>query len=375
MPTGNTLTELPPSRDSRNAATNHETHRLRRLDGLRAVAVLMVFSCHVLGTKYGWEGVTLFFVLSGFLITGILRRARHRPDYWRSFYIKRAARIAPPLVIFFALTISLYKPPLAVLPVYFCFGANIIEAMNRGPGNYFTILWSLAVEEHFYFVWPFAVRFLSRKRLIQFSLAIVVLDPLLRMIATPWFHNYIPIYMLTPFQIDGLAAGSLVALLVENEAARSILARWSLPAFLFLGGLYIALSSLLHSFSLAANSAFSNSVIYTLVVLTMAALLIHTYAYSESWMSRFLASGPVFFMGSISYGFYLFHPLAQELALRLFRLFSSIPHGLRAKALGFLIAVGISWVSFHFYEKPVLRWGRKLAQEPGDPPPPALPDI
>jgi len=375
MPTGNTLTELPPSRDSRNAATRHETHRLRRLDGLRAVAVLMVFACHVFDTEHGWEGVTLFFVLSGFLITGILRRARDRPDYWRSFYIKRAARILPPLVIFFALTIALYKPPLAVLPGYFCFGANIIEAFHHGPGIYFTILWSLAVEEHFYFVWPFAVRFLSRTRLMQLSLAILVLDPLLRMIATPWFHDYMPIYMLTPFQIDGLAAGSLLALLVESEAAKSILARWSLPAFLLLAGLYISLSSLLPSFSLAQNTAFSNSVIYTLVVLTMAALLIHTYAYSESRVSRFLASGPVFFMGSISYGFYLFHPLAQELALRSFLLFSSVPHGLRAKALGFLIAVAISWVSFHFYEKPVLRLGRKLAQEPGDPPPPALPNI
>ena len=77
--------------------------RLSQLDGLRALAILMVVGFHVAGLSWGWTGVQIFFVLSGFLITGILRHSRNALHFWGPFYIKRVTRILPPLVIFFAI--------------------------------------------------------------------------------------------------------------------------------------------------------------------------------------------------------------------------------------------------------------------------------
>jgi peptidoglycan/LPS O-acetylase OafA/YrhL len=327
----------------------------------------MVFVHHVFYPPHGWEGVTLFFIISGFLITGILRRTRTKPDFWRSFYIKRAARILPPLVIFFILTVSVYRSEVWRLPFYICFAANIMEAFHPAPGHIeFVILWSLAVEEHFYLLWPFAVRFLSRSRLIQLSIAIIVLDPVLRLIATPWFSTYFPIYLLTPFQVDGLAAGSLIAVLNEDERFRPVLARWSGPMLLFFAVLYAALSYLVPSFARVDNSRLFNGGGYTILVLGMAAVLASIYYHPKSLPSRILASPPVFFMGSISYGFYLFHRVMQDIAFRLIKSTFSVPHGRWAQPVGFLLAIGLSWLSFHFYEKPIIRWGRRLAESPGD---------
>jgi peptidoglycan/LPS O-acetylase OafA/YrhL len=350
-------------------------HRLRRLDGLRALAVLMVFVHHVYFPAHGWEGVTLFFVLSGFLITGILRRARMQPDFWRSFYIKRATRILPPLVIFFLITISFYRPPLWSMPFYIGFAANIMESIGHSMGSHFVVLWSLSVEEHFYLLWPIAVRFLSRRRLIQLSIGILVVDPLLRVVATPWFSGYAPIYMLTPFQIDGLAAGSLIALLNERDEARPAFARWSGPAMLSLTVLYVGLSYLVPSFSRDENTRLFNGLGYSMILLGMAALLAYVYYRPGCVLSRILASPPVFFLGSISYGFYLFHYVMQDIAADIMRMIYAAPHGRRAQPLGFLLALGLSWLSFHFYEKPILLWGRKLAERPGDTKSPALPDV
>ncbi len=338
------------------------THRLARLDGIRALAVCLVFAAHTFWRGRGWQGVHLFFVLSGFLITGVLRRAQKDEGYWRSFYIKRATRILPPLAIFFIVGIWLYSPPWKVVPAYVFFGANIIAVTRYGFKNAFDVLWSLSVEEHFYLLWPIAVRFCSRAQLIRLSLAICVAEPLLRLAFTRVFQEANPIYMLTPFQIDGLAAGSLLALLCESEAMRARIARWCGRVFWMASAIYVALALASNSFVFSSRSFLFNGAGYSLVVLSAVALLASVYLHPRSLASRVLGSRVLVFLGAISYGFYLYHPLLLDLFERLLGQRYDLWWGKWATIVaGFVASVGMSWVSFHFYEKRAILWGRRLA--------------
>src|SRR6202021_2628918 len=105
-----------------------EAHHIDSFDGIRGLAILMVLIGHAGWFNNGWMGVDLFFVLSGFLITGILRRSRTEPFYWRRFYIKRATRILPPLVLGIALTACLWPHASAIgLVGYLLSLGNVID--------------------------------------------------------------------------------------------------------------------------------------------------------------------------------------------------------------------------------------------------------
>ena len=130
--------------------------RIPQLDGLRALAITAVFLHHALRVPLLWMGVDMFFVLSGFLITGVLIKLKaDNGSYFGAFYGRRARRILPPYFMFLLLA-SLFFP----LGWgdhwywYVFFGANFAEAFQRGAGGIFQPLWSLSVEEQFYLVWP-----------------------------------------------------------------------------------------------------------------------------------------------------------------------------------------------------------------------------
>jgi len=338
--------------------------RLSQLDGLRAIAILMVIAQHCGLLALGWAGVHLFFVLSGFLITGILRRARHDASFWVPFYVKRATRILPPLLPFYlfcALTITLSRKSLWL--AYIFFGANIVQSFPHVAVNELTVLWSLAVEEHFYFLWPFAVRSMRRGTLLIFLVALLVFDPIARAVATPHLSGWSPIYFLTCFQLDGLAAGSMLALLVESEACRVWLRRYAGVLALF-AAVAFAACSLNKSFVRENNSVFFNSVGYSLVVLLFASVLVYLFLKPESMPSRMLSTRPIVFVGAISYGLYLYNGPITHTVQRFG------PHAVHqgrvnavATALGLAAAVLVSWMSFRFYESPIVRWGRSRAAE------------
>jgi len=215
-----------------------ESHsRISELDGFRAVAVLMVLACHMLegwplpasatawmpriiysGISHGWLGVDIFFVLSGFLITGILLDDRAKPHYFRNFYARRALRILPLALLcigiwylaygtryapFFALALMLSAN------MSFLFGLPV----PHGPG----VMWSLAVEEHFYLIWPLGVRIASRRMLVIVAGAIVLLCPIFRAwgVASGMRADG-PVYVLSWFRFDGLALGALLAIFVRS---------------------------------------------------------------------------------------------------------------------------------------------------------------
>lgn len=362
----------PPSSPASRAAP----HRLERLDGIRAVAILLVIGAHTVLSWHGWEGVHLFFVLSGFLITGILRRARHDTFFWRPFYIKRATRILPPLLLCLIFGYFLFRPPLWVAALYGLFAANIIVVFAKHlMGGGLIVLWSLSVEEHFYLFWPFAIRFLRRRHLLILCSLLLIAEPIARLIAGMHYTELAFTYMLTPFQLDGLVAGSMLSLLCEEDSSRAAIARISRPAALLFLASYLGLTILWKPFTLESNSLLFKSLGYSLVALTSAAIIAAVYLHPRSIVSRILASWPMVFLGTISYGLYLFHPelinLVQKVSLHIY----GRPRNWRSTCIGLALAILMSWLSFHLYERPLILWGRRLAERFSgrkSPPVPAL---
>ena len=235
--------------------------RLPVLDGLRALAALMVMFFHFTGHhgEPGWlrqaavlgqTGVDLFFVLSGFLITRILLATREAPHFFRTFYTRRALRIFPlyyGYLVFHYLVLPMcfhYPVPAWEKQWWFWFYLQNIPAIFpghniSGPGHF----WSLAIEEHFYLFWPLAVWALSRRGFTWFALGTIVLAPVLRAIflVQGW-----QVFYFTFTRMDALAYGGVLALIytsVQLECWKPWLRGAAIglplllaPAFLFLSG-------------------------------------------------------------------------------------------------------------------------------------------
>ncbi len=218
------MTEASPILGSTN--NSKAVERIPELDGLRGLAVLMVMAYHafayemvreqwegfarilVLVTNLGWLGVDLFFVLSGFLITGVLLRTRQDVRYLSNFYWRRALRILP-LYFLVLLVIGLCyvsAGQFVLLSAFFL--ANLVSLF--GVPLVYGPLWSLAVEEHFYLFWPWVVRALTPRHLTWLALTIALSQPLVRGLG---FITKTDIYYFTWFRLDGLAWGAWLACL------------------------------------------------------------------------------------------------------------------------------------------------------------------
>lgn len=205
--------------------------RIPELDGIRAVAIWMVLLVHVItgfpnpagalrflpwsaevAIQHGWLGVDLFFMLSGFLITGILLDTRGRPHYFRNFYARRFLRIMPLYFTVVLVWAVFYHPYGRYLLLSSVFGANLAPLLHVAVPHGPTVLWSLAVEEHFYFLWPAIVLLVDRKKLLWLCVAIFVGCPILRGIFALKGLNFGSIIVLSCFRFDGLATGAAIAI-------------------------------------------------------------------------------------------------------------------------------------------------------------------
>src|SRR5579871_5502624 len=221
-----------------------ETGRIAPLDGLRGIAVLMVVAFHFINNTYsvpgakqtnivekilikvtyfGWSGVDLFFVLSGFLIGTILFKNSGSAHFFRTFYVRRAVRIIPVyfllLFVFLLLVASpiydvgayIFQKPLPVFP-YFLFLQNFLmsNANHFGP-EALTPTWSLAVEEQFYLIIPLVIFFVPRRFLKYIIAACLLGAPICRMLAHNWYEKYTALYC----RIDSPMMGILLAHLYQ----------------------------------------------------------------------------------------------------------------------------------------------------------------
>ena len=356
------------------------------LDSLRGLAILLVLIYHGLVPPlhaplssmeslllsiagYGWIGVNLFFVLSGFLITGILLDKRNQPGYFRNFYIRRALRILPALyatllVLLATGWISWRFLALGVLFLANC-GPLLGVPLQYGP------LWSLAVEEHFYLLWPWIVRRCSSRRMILLLAAICVVTPLLRgadFILAGRPANLVQLY--TWFNFDGLAMGAMLGVWLREPGFRRIqLARIALP--MLAGGAVAFILILPHPLITAGFLAAALNV--GSAGLLSCALLAGT----NRW--AFLVNRPLLqFFGYISYGFYLVHILAFRLGEILFSrpLSSLVSSGHSTMAIllralvGGVLGVALAFLSRRSLEEGFLRM-TPASQSPKHPEAPA----
>ena len=242
---------LPPSR--KNASG-----KVAELDGIRGIAILLVILFHFgryipdqttwanylyRGFKgLGWTGVDLFFVLSGYLITGILLRTRRSKNYFTSFYMRRALRILPlyyiGVFVFFDCGISRMARWYQVAPLeqfwYWLPVSNWHSGFGTLANSPIGHMWSLAVEEQFYLIWPWVVLFLSESVLLALCLALIAGSGLVRCLpALQAMQRSHPefLYRLTPFRIDPILWGAVVAVLSRRPWFAGAARRWAPVAF------------------------------------------------------------------------------------------------------------------------------------------------
>jgi peptidoglycan/LPS O-acetylase OafA/YrhL len=335
---------------------------IESFDGIRGLAILLVLIGHAGWFADGWVGVDLFFVLSGFLITRILRRSKGERNYWLRFYIKRATRILPPLALTIVIVGLLWPHQLpSGLLVYLLSFGNIADLTTRFNVWPLEHLWSLSVEEHFYMLWPVAVLWFSRSKLQAFLIALVVALPVTRLAFTYLLPRHPPniIYYLTPFRIDGIALGCLLALLLEQTLWQEILRRWAGAGALLLTGTYLTLWTRLghsHFFPFAYSGIF-NSVGYSLVALTSFFVIAFAYLRPASLPTRLLSNPMLRGLGTVSYGVYVYSwTLLQFGGLY----FPHISSGIMGIA-HIIVGIGLAAVLFRYYEQPIIRWGKGVA--------------
>ena len=329
--------------------------RIKQLDGLRAIAFLAVFLNHSILVPMLWTGVDLFFVLSGFLITGILLRARETGPrhYFQNFYTRRFVRIIPPYVIVIAAVAIGFTIDWGRLWYYYAFFIQNIALVTEGGQGALQPLWSLGVEEQFYLAWPLLVLYLSPTALKRLCIVILCVAPVLRAIFTPLASSYITIFVLTPFRMDELAAGAFIALLKTSPADE--LARYRQPAkYLAIasGICFVGLAALVPDFRAKTNSMLFNVAGYSLATLGCAGLLAYCLSLKEGLFYSILSHPWMRYIGAISYMCYLIHaPILDWLGA-----VSNLPRSVLALAATLAFAA-ISW---HLVEKPLLERGRRV---------------
>ena len=330
--------------------------RKTQLDGVRGMAVLMVFSYHAMHVHLFWAGVDLFFVLSGYLITGILIRMKEGSGSARSvlksFYRRRACRILPALILFLLVgSLVFHNHWLHTLRDYAFFNANFTIAFHEGIIPPFNPLWSLAVEEQFYLLWPLIVLLSSRRTLKWLSLGMIGIDPILRALSTPYFPH-LAIYYLTPFRVDTLACGAAIAIFeYEDRTCIETYHRHAAICMVGAGTLFCALS-IFPAFRRNADTIFFNTLGYTLIVLIFGGLIFYALGTHRGAGYSLLTLRPLRYMALISYTFYLYHHAVLNL------IESHFHSTIVAALLTFVITGVIAAVSWPYFESPFLRLGR-----------------
>ena len=331
--------------------------RNQSLDGLRGVAVLLVLFYHHHYLNAGWMGVDLFFVLSGYLITSILRRSRTDKSFWHGFWLKRFTRILPPFILLLLVTALLRFNLTWLQALAYLLSFGDVLAYTRPTFEPLRPLWSLAIEEHFYMFWPIAVRFLPRRTLIYILLSLVACEPILRAIASAFTHDWQFVYFLTPFRLDGLALGCLLALGLESTSDAELIQKWSgLSTALFIT-IWFSLRTIFgHDFTRDHPTAVYNGACYSLVSLVAVSSIAYLISHPRSLFARALTWKPLVFTGAISYGLYLYQVVIRETVTRTWHITDR-----QAFLIDTPIIFLLASLSFNFYETPIIIWGKKKA--------------
>ena len=401
--------------DDERYALLRSGRRVPELDGLRGVAIGLVLVVHLftapaafiprpnpiaylqIATRLAWSGVDLFFILSGFLIGGILLDARYSRNFFKVFYFRRVCRILPIYLVFCALVafFQVFVYPshrdtmdwMFSLPMpwysYLTFTQNWWAALRNMAGPaVLAPTWSLAVEEQFYLTLPLVIRFVRAATLPYVLIAGIIAAPLMRLaMLTMLPQPQVGVYVLLTSRMDDLLLGVLAAycLRIPEIWARFITHRatiWRVFYGLALGLPLLTLTSNFYSFPMA-------SIGYDWLALFYLTALALALTDPDSWLGSALRWKWLMGLGIIAYNTYLFHTLIYGLLTAYLR-----NHGPSMTNLGDLavillslgVTIGFAVASWHFFEKPIVRLGHGAHYQPvsaGElqPETPAPPDL
>lgn len=308
---------------------------VKSLDGVRAIAIILVMTFHAGLNEFGWMGVQLFFVLSGFLITRILWSEKHKPTplghKFKKFWVRRSLRIFP---LYFGFLIALgisylifhfpdyYKTFIPYLSTYTFNYTRTMPDWEQTP--LFTHLWSLSIEEQFYLFFPLLIFFGSKKLIKILMVAIVIFAPLIRYLLGEYFvssghSGYImadAVYWHTASHLDAFFCGGLITVLsIDKKISRT--GRW------FTGSLLLAIAAGAISFFTSPHlgtylsnlgyghgqwAHYEHVWTYTLLNFAFAMLILHLISQERNKvLSALMESSWMVRIGRVSYGMYIFH--------------------------------------------------------------------
>ena len=334
-----------------------------------ALAVIAVMVEHYFPQTERWVelgsiGVRIFFVLSGFLITGILLRARDQADacqhpkgrVLRNFYIRRFLRIFPAFYAVLVITKAIGMPSMrASFWWHAAYLSNLYSYQNGSVFNSVTHLWSLSVEEQFYLVWPVLVLFLNRRWIFPVIVAAIIIGPLFRAAVLWHGADAWQASVLTPACLDTLGLGALLALLHQREsAAQNQIVLTSLGVGLLLFVVTVVGEILWPSKWWVVPLGLS-------VGLWGIWLIDRAYGGFGGFVGKVFAFVPLTYLGLISYGIYLIHNFVGGVASRMLRMggADAPSQAMRAGCM-FLVTVGLASLSWQFFEKPINRLKRRF---------------
>ena len=392
------MTSTPAQQNSDKPATESEKFTLRghlpALDGVRGLAILMVLVGHFTRgetpsafvttlskvTAFGALGVDLFFILSGFLITGILCDMRKDSSYFRNFYMRRTLRIFP--LYYGVLFVTLIIVPIFVKnnpevdtlvqhqQWLWLYGANIFVAIKGSFDSlpYFSHFWSLAVEEHFYLVWPLVIYFTSRNRKTAKTIAAAIVVGALALkvgiIVAGAGVNDVAMYALTPFRLDSLCLGGLLAIIGRDVDGPEKIKKYA-PRVTLFAVVFIVLVTI-------AGKIFPeiHQVVVQLRKMAVTICLCAPIIFSLTgprFIQNLFKNKIMMLLGKYSYGIYVYHFIGMY-ALVHYRTIDitakwigSYPLAMLAQlVVGTVVTLVVSVVSYHLFEQHFLKLKEKF---------------
>lgn len=363
--------------------------RIVVLDGIRGIAILMILAFHYVNnsltssqhnsptlkileksTEWGWAGVDLFFVLSGFLIGSILLSNRLGNNYFKAFYTRRVFRILPTyfllLVLFFSLRIFFNKPNSYIfdnpLPIwsYLTFTQNFIMGIKGTFGSQgLGPTWSLAIEEQFYLLAPLLIFLIKPQKTIYWLIAIILAAPIFRHFSTNWYMSY------TWFtsRMDSLAIGMVLAWYIYATKQK-----WFKPLtnkLLILCLCFILITMLTLEVFYGSMGIFK----HTFIALFFAILILLTLD-AKGFIKKILSWNVLVWFGLISYPLYLFHNFFNGILHQVFtgNLKPKLEeyHDLLLTLISLLLSLAFSHLVHKYLEQPFITIGKKFKYNTND---------
>ena len=365
--------------------------RVNELDGMHGIATILVISYHIFKrgdyfttnailhfvtslTLYGWYALDTFFVLSGFLITGILLRTKEEKHYFKNFYVRRSLRVFP--LYYFVLALILFLMPRLdpdyvaeipkSLPYYLFYQQNWFHFMTSVKGTeHLSVTWSLAIEEQFYLLFPFLVFYTRKETLAKIAGAIIAVSILARILSVFLWTDVAQMtnfYFYNTFtRFEEISFGILIAIAFTYPEWKAKLTKIAMPVFLITYPTLLIAEVITSREIGIPHPAYGNvplTVIgYTLASVFASALIVVLTTHDRTaFIRRFFRNKILVFFGDHSYSIYLFHmPVGLTLLDFMWR------SGYRGWQFYFIyigltigITILISTLTWNFLEKPML---------------------